>query len=129
VAAELGEVLLGQLAAVVHMLVVDVDHIDALAAGRGAVFAAVGVPEEVLEDVGQALRAAAEQPDGVGVAGVQVTGLQARVGARQWADEAALNTLGDHDRDGWGRHESTSIIVVLTLSVILKKGAYRACSD
>jgi hypothetical protein len=41
----------------------------------------VGVPQKILEDVGQALRAAAEQPDGVDVAGVQMAWLQARIRA------------------------------------------------
>ena len=59
-AADLGEMFVGQVAAIVIVLVVDINHMHKFAAGKIAVRAAMGMPEKVLKRIGQVLRAAAQ---------------------------------------------------------------------
>jgi hypothetical protein len=110
VAAKLGKVLAGEVAAVVIVLIVNIDHMDMLAAHEVAVLAAVGVPEKIFEYIWKILRPPAKQPHRVGVAAMQVARFEAWVRPREWADKAALDTLGDNNGDGWW-HDRLLLIV------------------
>jgi hypothetical protein len=60
VAAKLLEVLADQFAAVVDMLVIDVNDVEVLTTSHSALFATVGMPEEILQRIRQTLRSPAQ---------------------------------------------------------------------